>query len=130
MAEDLCIEWYINKNAQIGGKAVNPKSGRFIKLTGAVAKRLDKECEICDSFRINPFINPNTHKLLRPGSKEYMEIATKCKIKRAAFFKLHWDCMIRRLGRCNRQLLQLLNNQLPCIYTRWQENFWRNVEKL
>jgi hypothetical protein len=92
--KEICKQWMKNKN-------INPETLRAIKETGAIYKKLDKNCSsdkkdkplnknknekkvkltesaICNLWRLNKNINPITSRAITTSGKIYKELAKKC----------------------------------------------------
>jgi len=83
----ICNKWLMNKN-------INPETSRAIKETGAIYKKLFKECstkplninkkdkltksEICNKWLMNKNINPETSRTIKETGAIYKKLFKEC----------------------------------------------------
>ena len=81
---EKCNKWLANKN-------INPETSRKIKETGAIYKKLLKECSIkplnndkndkCNKWLANKNINPETSRAIKETGAIYKKLLKECSIK-------------------------------------------------
>ena len=89
---EICNKWLMNKN-------INPETSRAIKETGAIYKKLFKECsmnplnkdkkekpkitksEICNKWLMNKNINPETSRDIKETGAIYKKLFKECSMK-------------------------------------------------
>jgi hypothetical protein len=87
---EICNKWLANKN-------INPETSRKIKETGAIYKKLFKECSIkplnndkndkkdkndkCNKWLVNKNINPETSRAIKETGAIYKKLLKECSIK-------------------------------------------------
>ena len=79
---EICNKWLMNKN-------INPETSRTIKETGAIYKKLFKECstkpltksEICNKWLMNKNINPETSRTIKETGAIYKKLFKECSTK-------------------------------------------------